>query len=89
MIKSNGTNLGSLDFLIDADNVYRTKNFIVKQRVSVCINDNCVSSVLSTDVFYRRTKSRDAEYEQAFSFRGTAIEGRRMRAAMYTRTYID
>lgn len=89
MAKKDIAHLSSVDFLIGADNVYRTKDFIVKQSISVCINDDCISAILSTDTYYARTAVRDAEYEQAFAFRGAHMDGKRMRTAMYTRTYTD
>ena len=45
------------DFILYADNVYRTKEFIVKQQLSIIRKDGYeVPVLLSTDTFYKRTK---------------------------------
>ena len=43
------------DFLIDADNVYRTKSFIVKQSIEIVENDIEENGIISHDTYYRRT----------------------------------
>ncbi len=54
------------DFLIDADNVYRTKHFIVKQVIEIAENDIEDNGIISHDTYYRRTTARDLAYEMAF-----------------------
>jgi hypothetical protein len=76
------------DFLQGATNVYRTRNYIVKQ--CVCIKYDCAENngVVSYDTFYRRNPKRDAEYEILFSHR-KHVDGKRLPTTMYARTYID
>ena len=76
------------DFMLDADNVYRTAGYIVKQSLSVQFDDTEGNSVISNDVFYKRTKRRDSEYEYAFGGR-KHIDGKRLPSNMYSRKYID
>lgn len=76
------------EFMKDADNVYRTRDYIVKQRVGVRYDKKENNIIFSYDTFYRRTKKRDAEYEQIF-FERKRIDGKRLPTAMYARTYID
>ena len=54
------------DFMIDAMNVYRTRDFIVKQVIGIKYSDVENIAVISNDTFYRRTKKRDREYERIF-----------------------
>lgn len=76
------------DFMIDAMNVYRTRDYIVKQVVGVKLSDVENNVVLSHDTFYRRTKKRDCEYELIFCKR-KHIDGKRIPSTMYARTYVD
>ena len=81
--------LNAVDFLKDADNVYRTPEFIVKQNISTCFDGNCCGVIISDDTYYLRTKERDAVYDELFKLRGEGIDGKRMKAGMYRRTYVD
>lgn len=76
------------DFMEDAMNVYRTRDYIVKQVVCVKYSSVEYNLVLSHDTFYRRTKKRDREYERIFGDR-KHIDGKRIPSTMYARTYID
>ena len=76
------------EFLIDATNVYRTSEYIVKQKIGVRFDKRENNVVYSDDTYYRRTLRRDYEYEQAFKGRKN-INGRRLPTTMYARTYID
>ncbi len=76
------------DFMVDAMNVYRTRDYIVKQVLGVKYSDVENNMVLSHDTFYRRTKKRDREYERIFWERKN-IDGKRIPSTMYARTYID
>ncbi len=76
------------DFLKGATNVYRTRDFIVKQVVGFKCDDAGNSAVISHDTFYRRTRQRDREYETAFCMR-TYIDGKRFRSSMCERKYVD
>lgn len=75
-------------FIENASNVYRTKNYIVVQEVSVEANDIQSNNICSYDTYFARTKSRDKEYERRFKDRNH-INGRRLRTGMYSRKYID
>lgn len=76
------------DFLYDANNVYRTKNFIVKQVIGVRLSDELNNVFFSFDTYYRRTKKRDKIYEKAFAERKNK-DGKRLPTTMYARTYIE
>ena len=54
------------DFMVDAMNIYRTRDFIVKQVIGISYSDVENIAVISNDTFYRRTKKRDREYERIF-----------------------
>jgi hypothetical protein len=76
------------EFLIDADNVYRTKYFIIKQVLVLdrtCDEDN---NITSYDTFYKRTKQRDKEYELVFADKNH-IDGKRLPSTMCSRKYVD
>lgn len=76
------------DFMVDAMNVYRTRDFIVKQVIGIKYSDVENIAVISNDTFYRRTKKRDREYERIFLER-KHINGKRIPSTMYARTYVD
>lgn len=76
------------DFLYEANNVYRTKNYIVKQIIGVRISEQEDNVVFSFDTYYRRTKKRDKIYEKEFADK-KHIDGKRLPSTMYARKYID
>ena len=76
------------DFIVDAMNVYRTRDFIVKQVIGIKYSDVENIAVISNDTFYHRTKKRDREYERIFWER-KQINGKRIPSTMYARTYVD
>lgn len=76
------------DFIDGADNVYRTKNYIVKQNLSLQFDDLEGNAVVSNDVFYVRNKRRDNAYEQIFADR-KRIDGNRLPCSMHARKYVD
>ncbi len=76
------------DFCIDADNVYRTEYYIVKQRVILRNKDACGNFLISIDTYYARDDERDYVYETLFADRKN-IDGKRIKTAMFTRTYVD
>lgn len=76
------------DFLDGATNVYRTKEYIVKQVIVIHYDATENNGVVSRDTYYRRTEKRDAEYEITFCMR-KHIDGKRLPTTMYARTYID
>ena len=76
------------DFIGDADNVYRTDCYIVKQVVRVVMSDSETSAICSYDTYYLRTPERDLLYKLCFS-RRRHIDGKRLPTPMYTLKYID
>ena len=76
------------EFLLDADNVYRTKHFIVKQVIEIVENDIEDNGIISHDTYYRRTTARDLAYNMAFMDK-VKISGKRLPSTQYTRRYID
>lgn len=77
------------DFIaICADNIYRTKNFIVTQDLQYKENRVLDNVLLSHDTYFKRTKKRDAEYA-AFFENKDRIDGRRIPSTSYTRKYVD
>ena len=76
------------DFLMDATNVYRTKDYIVKQVIVMSFNDRNYDQLVSYDTFYLRTKERDRKYEYYFDCRND-IDGKRIRTAMFSRKYVN
>lgn len=77
------------ELLKDATNIYRTKDYIVKQRISICdvIDGNTV--MVSDDVFYLRTPARDGLYEKIFVSMRRNLNGKRIKTALYTRQYVE
>lgn len=82
--KYDSKSLDKIGFLDGATNVYRTKDFIVKQAVGFC-SDGGIHPVksVSCDTYYYRTPLLDRLYDKLFDH-----EGKRIQSAMYTRTYI-
>ena len=79
----------TVDYLMEADNVYRTKDYIVCQKVSLCRSGKGNTLIMSDDVYILRTRKRDNDYELIYKVRGKNINGKRMRSASYIRKYID
>lgn len=74
------------EFIENATNVYRTKNYIVKQIIGIQYGCEENNVVYSRDTYYKRTPERDKEYEILF-YRRRDIDGKRLPSAMYARTY--
>ena len=79
----------TVDCFMEADNVYRTKNYIVCQKVSLCVNAKGGKLLLSEDIYLLRNYIRDVEYELIYKVRGKKINGKRVCSGIYTRQYID
>lgn len=75
------------DYLKGATNVYRTKQYIVKQILGIQYSQEENNVVFSRDTYYRRTPERDKEYEILFCLRRN-IDGKRLPSTMYARIYI-
>lgn len=76
------------DFVINADNVYRTKNYIVRQVIvldNTTVEDN---SITSYDTFFKRTKLRDHQYELLHADK-VNINGKRLPSTMCSKKYVD
>ena len=70
------------------ENVYRTRNYIVKQELYLIVNVEQNNAVLSVDTYYRRTLLRDSKYLLLYKDR-KHIDGKRLPSNTYIRTYID
>ncbi len=70
------------------ENVYRTRDYIVKQVIYILANIEENNAVLSVDTFYKRTIVRDCHYLLAYEKRKN-INGKRLPTNMYVRTYVD
>lgn len=72
--------------LKDANNAYRTKEYIITQQIKY-VNDPFLGSYIeSHDVYFKRTKDRDAIYEQVFALR-FMIDGARIHSKVNTHRY--
>lgn len=81
-----GVDDGIPDFVQDATNIYRTKRFIVKQRLTVAHQGMESAKLVSMDTYYLRTRKRDALYESIFG-ENRDLNGKRIPAMSYFRTY--
>ena len=70
------------------ENVYRTRDYIVKQELYLIVNAEQNNAVLSVDTYYRRTLVRDSKYLLLYKDR-KHIDGKRLPSNTYIRTYID
>jgi hypothetical protein len=77
-----------MDFMVNASNVYRTKDFIVKQEIHIGTDGYDTNQVVSVDTYYKRTQEREIAYKALFKDR-KRINGKRLPSTMYTRTYVD
>jgi hypothetical protein len=76
------------DFIIEADNVYRTKHYIVKQVICLETPEDENNGIKSYDTFYKRNKIRDKQYEVVF-YNRKHINGKRLPSTMFSRKYIN
>lgn len=76
------------EFCMDADNVYRTPSYIIKQKMVLARNKEGDAMVVSVDTFYVRTQLRDMEFTLRFCGRGD-FEGTRLPCQKHSRTYVD
>ena len=70
------------------ENVYRTRDYIVKQELYLIANAEQNNAVLIVDTYYRRTLLRDSKYQLLYKDR-KHIDGKRLPSNTYIRTYID
>lgn len=71
-----------------ATNVYRTKNYIVVQDLTISVDEYDEPIVLSRDTYWQRTILRDWHYLVKFKER-KHLDGKRLHSTTYTRKYID
>ncbi len=76
------------DFLKDATNVYRTKDYVVKQEIKIINDEDRNTFMVSIDTYYSRNDEIDECYECFFPRRKN-LDGKRISVAMYTRVYVD
>ena len=70
------------------ENVYRTRDYILKQELYLIVNAEQNNAVLSVDTYYRRTLLRDSKYLLLYKDR-KHIDGKRLPSNTYIRTYIE
>ena len=75
-------------FVMNASNVYRTRDYIVKQAIEIQHDSVEAGNVFSYDTFYKRTPARDKQYDMFFADRRFR-NGKRLPSTAYTRRYID
>lgn len=75
-------------FLEIVTNVYRTKDYIVEQRIGVKYDFFENDILFSHDTYFKRNKARDKEYEKRNEGKKN-INGKRFKTSMYERTYVD
>lgn len=73
--------------LMGAMNVYRTKDYIVKQNIAIEYDFQGNSRIHSDDTYILRNKKSDKEYEKMF-YEREVINGKRIHSATYIRNYI-
>ena len=78
--------LWNMEFLHHADNIYRTHDFIVSQRISLVVSKKGDAYTKSEDHYYARNAKRDADYDFACQLRENH-EGSRIKASVYIRHY--
>lgn len=76
------------NFTENASNVYRTKDFIVKQELSFGFDASGTNHTFSRDTYYARTGLRDLQYELYFVGR-ERLDGKRLPSTIYTRKYVQ
>ena len=74
------------DFIRGESNIYRTREFIVKQVISLAHHGLDSAKLISTDTYYLRTPGRDACYESIFG-ENKDPDGKRIPTMAYFRSY--
>ena len=67
-------------------NIYRTRHFIVFQRVQALLDCDEIM-IISRDTFYHRTAARDAQFNR-MNAKHNGSEGKRFPTIMYSRNYV-
>lgn len=81
--------IDNMDFLGNADNLYLTDEFIVKQTFTFLDSDLFSSILVSEDTYYARTPKRDSDFEFICKLRDVNTPGKRVHASCYRRSYVD
>ena len=76
------------DFMINATNVYRTPEYIVRQQITIVASPGKDSYLLSEDTYFERTPLREFQYICVFANR-RRVDGRRLPSTAYTRKYVS
>ena len=71
-----------------ATNVYRTKQYIVKQMLQIQYDNINNAQIISLDTYYKRTAMRDFQYAQLFKHQ-IEKNGHRLHCTMYKRKYVN
>ena len=75
-----------MEIIKNADNVYRTRKYIVAQEISFEVNANGENRIFSNDIFFVRNKKIDKDFEFTFKDR-RSVNGKRVRSSLYVRNY--
>lgn len=75
------------NFLKDAQNVYRTKEYIIKQDIAYLYDNDGNARIHSDDTYYLRTHKLDKQFELVFGNRKN-LNGKRIHAETYTKKYV-
>ncbi|MBR3720878.1 MAG: hypothetical protein IKN09_03985 [Clostridia bacterium] len=77
----------NIDFIENATNVYRTKNYIVKQTINIESHTQLDNIIISQDTYYTRTKARDKQFNKLFADKLNK-NGKRLHSSSNTRKYV-
>ena len=75
------------DFMKNANNVYRTKYYIIKQVLSINTDMSGSSTIHNDDFYYLRTKHLDKLFELYFGNR-LVINGKRLHSTTHAKKYM-
>lgn len=75
------------DVLVDANNVYRTRYYIIKQNISVSTDSDGNTNIHSDDVYYLRNKKLDKQFDECFADR-ILLNGKRLHTTTHTKRYV-
>ena len=78
----------TMEFMQDAQNIYRTPDYIVSQKISIILTKQGDTYSFSEDTYYLRNEKIDADYAYAFKHR-EHIEGKRIQTHTYVRRYVS
>lgn len=77
----------NLEFLNNAENVYRTKFYIIKQELSYLYDSDGNTTIHSDDTYYLRSKKLDDQFNKTFANR-KKLNGQRIHSQTHTKSYI-